>query len=81
MLLLPDFEAESWLKHTSSLKKRKRYCSVKKIVLTQKPLTIKEFSSFSITLFYFRFGHHDNNKNFINLLLMPHSKYMPSFKH
>ena len=51
---------------------------MKKIVLTKKPLTIKEFSLFSIILFYFRFGHHDNNENFINLL--PHSKCLPSFK-
>ena len=33
-----------------------------------------------IILFYFRFGHHDNNENFINLFLMAHSKYLPSFK-
>ena len=44
------------------------------------PLTVKELSLFSITLFYFRFGHHDNNENFINLFLMPHSKCLPSFK-
>ena len=48
MLLLPDFEAEFWLKHT--------------------------------TLFYFWFGHHDNNENFINLFLMAHSECLPSFK-
>ena len=81
MLLLPDFEAKFCLKHTSSLKQHKRDCSVKKLVLTQKLLTIKELSSFLIILFYFRFGHHDNNENFINLFLMPHSKYLPSFKH
>ena len=46
---------------------------MKKIVLTQKPLTIKELSLFSIILFYFRFGNHDNNENFIKLFLMPHS--------
>ena len=45
-----------------------------------KPLTIKELSLFSIILFYFRFGRHDNNENFINLLLMPRSKCLPSFK-
>ena len=80
MLLLPDFEAEFWLKHTSSLKQRKRDCSAKKIVLTQKALTMKELSLFSIILFYFRFVHHDNNENFINLFLMPHSKCLPSFQ-
>ena len=53
---------------------------MKKIVLTQKPLTIKELSLFSIILFYSRFGHHDNNENFTDLFLMPHSKYLPSFK-
>ena len=53
---------------------------MKKIVLTQKPLTIKELSLFSIILFYFRFGHHDNDENFINLFLMPHSKCLTSFK-
>ena len=53
---------------------------MKKIVLTNKPLSIKELSLFSIILFYFRFGHHDNNENFINLFLMPHSKRLPSFK-
>ena len=53
---------------------------MKKIVLTKKPLTIKELSLFSIILFYFRFGHHDNNENFINLFLMPHSKCLPRFK-
>ena len=52
----------------------KKNCSYKK------PLIIKEFSLFSIILFYFRFGHHDNNENFINLFLMPHSKCLPSFK-
>ena len=50
------------------------------MVLTQKRLTIKELSLFSIILFYFRFGHHDNNENFINLFLMAHSKCLPSFK-
>ena len=50
-----------------------------KIVLTQKPLTIKELSLFLILVFYFRFGHHDNNENFINLFLVPYSKYLPSF--
>ena len=80
MLLLPDFEAEFWLKHTSSLKQRKRDCPVKKIVLTQKPLTIKKLSLFSIILSYFRFGHHDKNENFINLFLMPLGKCLPSFK-
>ena len=45
-----------------------------------KALTIKELSLFSIILFYFRFGHHDNKENFINLFLMPHSKCLPSFK-
>ena len=30
MLLLLEFEAEFWLKHTSSLKKHKRDCSVRK---------------------------------------------------
>ena len=53
---------------------------MKKIVLTQKPSTIKELSLFSIILFYFRFGHHDKNENFINLFPMPHSKCLPSFK-
>ena len=53
---------------------------MKKIVLTQKPLTIKELSLFSIILFYVRFVHHDNNENFINLFLMHHSKCLPSFK-
>ena len=53
---------------------------MKKIVLTKKPLTIKEPSLFSVILFYFRFGDHDNNENFINLFLMPHSKCLPSFK-
>ena len=53
---------------------------MKKIVLTQKPLTIKELSLFSIILFYFRFGHNDNNENFINLFLMLYSKCLPSFK-
>ena len=53
---------------------------MKKIVLTQKPLTIKELSLFSIILFCFRFGYHDNNENFINLFLMPHGKCLPSFK-
>ena len=53
---------------------------MKKIVLTQKLLTIKELSLFSILLFYFRFGYHDNNENFINLFPMPHSKCLPSFK-
>ena len=53
---------------------------MKKIVLTKKPLTIKELSIFSIILFYFRFGHHDNSENVINLFLMPHSKCLPSFK-
>ena len=57
-----------------------RDCSVKKIVHTQKPLTVKELSLFSIILFYARFGHYDNNENFINLCLMPHSKCLPSFK-
>ena len=80
MLLLQDFEAEFWLKHTSSLKWRKRDCSVKKLVLTQKPLTVKELPLFLIILFYFRFGHHDNNENFINLFLMPHSKYLLNLK-
>ena len=51
-----------------------------KIVLTQKPLTIKELSLVLILVFYFRFGHHDNNENFINLFLVPYSKYLPSFK-
>ena len=51
---------------------------MKKIVLTQKRLTIKELSLFSIILFYFRFGHHD--ENFINLFLMAHGKCLPSFK-
>ena len=80
MLLLPNFEADFALKHTSSLKQRKRDCFVKKIVLTQRPLTIKELSLFSIILFYFWFGHHDDNENFINLFLMPHSKCLVSFK-
>ena len=53
---------------------------MKKIVLTKKTLTIKELSLFSIILFYFRFGHYDNNENFINLFLMLHSKCLPSFK-
>ena len=53
---------------------------MKKLVLTQKPLTIKELSLFSTILFYFQFGHHDNNENFIKLFLMPHSKCLPSFK-
>ena len=54
---------------------------MKKTVLTQKRLTIKELSLFSIVLFYFRFGHHDNNnENFIKLFQMPHSKCLPSFK-
>ena len=53
---------------------------MKKIVLTQKPLTIKELSLFSMISFYFRLGHHDNNENFINLFLMPHSKCLPSLK-
>ena len=53
---------------------------MKKIVLARKPLTIKELSLFSILLFYLRFGHHDNNENFINLFLMLHSKCLPSFK-
>ena len=53
---------------------------MKKKILTQKPLTIKELSLFSIILFYFRFGHHDNNENFTSLFLMPHSKCLPSFK-
>ena len=53
---------------------------MKKIALTQKPLAIKELSLFLIILFYFRFGHHDNNENFINLFPMPHSEYLPSFK-
>ena len=53
---------------------------MKKIVLTQKAFDYKELSLFLIILFYFRFGHHDNNENFINLFLMPHSKYLPSFK-
>ena len=53
---------------------------MKKIVLTKKPLTIKELSLFSIMLLYFRFGHHDNNENFISLFLMPHSKCLLSFK-
>ena len=52
----------------------KKHCSY------TKPLTIKELSLFSIILFYFRFGLHDNNKNFINLILMPHSKCLPNFK-
>ena len=52
---------------------------MKKIVLTKKPLTIKELSLFSFILFYFRFGHHDN-EYFINLFLMPHSKCLRSFK-
>ena len=51
-----------------------------KIVLTQKRLIIKELPLFSIILFYFRFGQHDNNKNFIKLFLMAHSKCLPSFK-
>ena len=50
---------------------------MKKIALTQKPLTIKELSLFSMILFYFRLGHHDNNENLINLFLMPHSKCLP----
>ena len=50
------------------------------IVLTKKPLTIKELSLFSIIFFYFRFGYHDNNENFINLFIMPYSKCLPSFK-
>ena len=74
MPLFPDFEAEFWLKHTSSLKKHKRDFSVKKL------LTIKELSLFSVISVYFRFGHHDNNENFINLYLIPHSKCLPSFK-
>ena len=57
---------------------------MKKIVLTQKPLIIKELSLFLIILFNFQFGHHDNNENFINLFLMPHSFFflifLPSFK-
>ena len=53
---------------------------MKKIVLTKKPLTIKELSLFSIILFHFRFGHHDNNENVIILFLMPYSKCLPSFK-
>ena len=53
---------------------------MKKIVLTQKPLTIKGLSLFSIILFYFRFVHHDNNENFIMLFLILHSKCLPSFK-
>ena len=53
---------------------------MKKIVLTKKPLTIKELCLFSVILFYFRFDHHDNNENFINLFLMPYSKCLPSFK-
>ena len=28
----------------------------------------------------FLVSNHDNNENFINLFLMPHSKYLPSFK-
>ena len=50
----------------------KKNCSYKQA------LTIKELSLFSIILFYFRFGHDDNNENFINL--MAHSKCLPSFK-
>ena len=53
---------------------------MKKIVLTKKLLTVKELSLFSIMLFYFRFGHHDNNENFIKLFLMPYSKRLLSFK-
>ena len=53
---------------------------MKKIGLTQKPLTIKELSLFLIIMFYFRFGHHDSKENFVNPFLMPHSKYLPSFK-
>ena len=33
-----------------------------------------------LQLFHFRLGHHDNNENFINLFIMPHSKCLPSFK-
>ena len=32
-------------------------------------------SLFSIILFYFRFGHHDNNENFINLFLKVSAKF------
>ena len=53
---------------------------MKKLLFTKKPLTIKELSLFSIILFYFRFGYHDNNENFINLFLMPLSKCLPTFK-
>ena len=53
---------------------------MKKIILTEKLFTIKELSLFVIILFYFLFGHHDNNENFINLFLMPHSKYLPNLK-
>ena len=58
---------------------KKLFCG-KKIVLTQKPLIIKELSLFSIILFYFQFCHRTVNENFINLFLMPHSKCLPSFK-
>ena len=53
---------------------------MKKLVFTKKPLTIKDLSLFLIILFYFRFGHHDNSENFINLFIMPYSKCLPSFK-
>ena len=53
---------------------------MKKLVLTHKPLTIKELSLFSIILFYFRFCHHDHNENFINLFIMSHGKFLSSFK-
>ena len=53
---------------------------MKKIVLAQTPLTIKELPLLSIILFYFECGHHDNKENFISLFLMSHSKCLPSFK-
>ena len=53
---------------------------MKKPVLTKNPSTIKELSLFSIILFYFRFGHHVNIENLINLFLMPHSNFLLSFK-
>ena len=65
----------------AEIAQKRLFCKEKRrIVPTQKPLTIKELSLFSIILFYVRFGQHDNNENFINLFLMPHNKCVQSFK-
>ena len=52
---------------------------MKKVVLTQKRLTIKR-AFFVFSYIVFQFGHHENNETFIKLFPMHHSKCLPSFK-